>query len=261
LSDPNPLAVLSGANLPDGTPKLPEERAYSNSCTIKHGSFGGPGLDVDDMYAAGSDDFRGYVWKIPSISQLKSARKELSAEDWSNMVDLEQTTVAFSEGRKERKYIPVEIPTPFCRLTGHNSIVNTMIFHPHFLHVVTAGIEKDIVLHSPTPTSPCAQNLQPSPTNVRRLSDEVEEEDRINYLSALLDSGSTTVGDLASERQTISLFDHIIREEGTRDVFYQRPWRSPTSSDSEADMGPEEDSEINDDSDSSAVILPGYTFL
>ncbi len=104
---------------------------------LQHGSFGGPGLDSDDMYAAGSDDFRGYVWKIPSISQLTSARKELSGEDWLNMVDSEQTTVgkyislsrntsihckwvqsAFSEGRKERKYIPVEISIPFCRLTG-----------------------------------------------------------------------------------------------------------------------------------------------
>ncbi|KJA21206.1 hypothetical protein HYPSUDRAFT_141104 [Hypholoma sublateritium FD-334 SS-4] len=263
LSDPNPLAVLSGANLPDGTPKPPEERTYSNSCTMKHGSFGGPGLDIDDMYAAGSDDFRGYVWKIPSISQLTTARKELSGEDWFNMVDSEQTTVAFSEGRKERKYIPVEISTPFCRLTGHNSIVNTTIFHPHFLQVVTAGIEKDIILHSPTPTSPCAQDLQPSPTNVRRLRAEVEEEDRINYLSALLSPEPTTVGDLASERQTISLFDHIIREEGTRDVFSQRPWRSPTSSDSEADVGSVEGgSEMDDDSDSPAdILLPGYTFL
>lgn len=85
--------------------------------------------------------------------------------------------------------------------------MNTTIFHPHFLQVVTAGIEKDIILHSPTPTSPCAQDLQPSPTNVRRLRAEVEEEDRINYLSALLSPEPTTVGDLASERQTISLFD------------------------------------------------------
>ena len=104
---------------------------------LQHGSFGGPGLDSDDMYAAGSDDFRGYVWKIPSISQLTSARKEMSGEDWLNMVDSEQATVgkymflsltssihckwvqsAFSLGRKEQKYIPVEISTPFCRLTG-----------------------------------------------------------------------------------------------------------------------------------------------
>ncbi len=124
--------------------------------------------------------------------------------------------------------------------------MNTVIFTLIFLQVVTAGIEKDIVLHSPTPTSPCTQNLQLSPTNVRQIRAEVEEEDRINYLSALLNPEPATVGDLASERQTISLFDQyvcfesrreslntvvldsIIREEGTQDVFSRRPWRSPT---------------------------------
>lgn len=34
------------------------------------------------MYAGGSDDFRGYVWKIPPISQLIAARNEISAAEW-----------------------------------------------------------------------------------------------------------------------------------------------------------------------------------
>ena len=51
---------------------------------IKHGSFGGPGLETDDLYASGSDDFRGYVWKIPPLSVLKEQRKEFSVNEWEN---------------------------------------------------------------------------------------------------------------------------------------------------------------------------------
>lgn len=51
---------------------------------IKHGSFGGPGLVTDDLYAAGSDDFRGYVWKIPPISMLEEQRKVFSVNEWEN---------------------------------------------------------------------------------------------------------------------------------------------------------------------------------
>jgi hypothetical protein len=51
---------------------------------IKHGSFGGPGLETDDLYASGSDDFRGYVWKIPPLSVLKDQRKVFSVNEWEN---------------------------------------------------------------------------------------------------------------------------------------------------------------------------------
>jgi len=250
LSDPNPVAVLSGRNLPDGTPVPPKQRAYKNSCTMKHGSFGGPGQDVDNMYAGGSDDFRGYVWKIPPLSQLAPLRDEMSAEEWETR-GVESTTVAFSEGRTEPKFVPYEISTPLCRLTGHNSIVNTTLFHPHFLHVVTAGVEKNIVLHSPTPSSPCTQNLPPSPANVRELKDDDGDDDRTTYLSAILGVQPLTLGDVdeAAERQTLSLFDHIIREEGDMDVFVQRRWRTPDSSDSGHNSDSEEDEPDRDHSD------------
>lgn len=35
VMDPYPVAVLSGRNLPDGTPVSDGERTYTNSCTIK----------------------------------------------------------------------------------------------------------------------------------------------------------------------------------------------------------------------------------
>jgi len=39
-------------------------------------------MDEDDMYAAGSDDFRGYVWKIPPLIALQELRNEIVARDW-----------------------------------------------------------------------------------------------------------------------------------------------------------------------------------
>lgn len=51
---------------------------------IKHGSFGGPGLETDNLYAAGSDDFQGYVWKIPPIPVLEEQRKVFSGNEWES---------------------------------------------------------------------------------------------------------------------------------------------------------------------------------
>ncbi|KAF9483512.1 WD40 repeat-like protein [Pholiota conissans] len=250
VSDPNPIAVLSGANLPDGTPNPPNERTYCNSCTMKHGSFGGPGLDTDDMFAGGSDDFRVYIWKIPPITQLTSQRREYSADQWiASGLSVDSQTIAFTKGRDEPKVIPTEIATPFCRLTGHNSIVNTTIFHPYFLHVATSGVERNIILHSPTPSSPCTQNLQRSPADVRQLNNDEDEHDRSNYLAAILSVGHSTVGDVddESEAQTLSLFDHIIREEGVGDVFTYRHWTSSDSEENSSNNPEEEDSDPDSD--------------
>jgi len=39
-------------------------------------------MDEDDMYVAGSDDFRGYVWRIPPLISLQGLRREITAYDW-----------------------------------------------------------------------------------------------------------------------------------------------------------------------------------
>ena len=51
---------------------------------MKHGNFGGPGIETDDLFASGSDDFRGYVWRIPPLSVLKEQRREFSVNEWEN---------------------------------------------------------------------------------------------------------------------------------------------------------------------------------
>ncbi|KAJ3573186.1 hypothetical protein NP233_g2603 [Leucocoprinus birnbaumii] len=236
VSDPNPIAMCTGENRPDGTPVPPGERTYCNACTMKHGSFGGPGLDSDEFYTAGSDDFRGYVWRLPSTSELVSQRQEISSNDWENQESTGSRLTGFTSGTREIKYLPTAISTPLCRLTGHNSIVNSAVFHPHFLHVVTSGVEKCVVLHSPTPSSPCTQNLAASPTEVRQL-DIDGTLDRLTFHQALV-GAFTTVGEPEleedlSERRTIRMFDHIIREEGNVDIFQERRWVDDESSSDE----------------------------
>lgn len=149
----------------------------------------------------------------------------MSADEWESRKS--SSAVAFTAGRTMRKYVPLEISTPFCRLNGHKSIVNTSVFHPHFLHVVTSGIEKDILLHSPTQASPCTSNLQPTPTQVRRLT-ENGDEDRHTYFRALAHFYPTNE-ELEDEQTTLSMFDHILREEGEADVFTVRRWNSDSS--------------------------------
>ncbi|EKM79218.1 hypothetical protein AGABI1DRAFT_128379 [Agaricus bisporus var. burnettii JB137-S8] len=264
ISDPNPLAICTGKNTPDGTPIPAGERTYSNSCTMKHGSFGGPGLEIDEFYAAGSDDFRGYIWRLPPDSELAIQRQEISPGNWQKQEYANET--GFAAGARENIYIPTEISTPLCRLTGgiysifalpnvmaetsvgHDSIVNTVVFHPHFLHVMTSGVERRMLLHSPTPSSPCAQDLPRSPTHVRQL-DTNGTPDRFNFYQALV-GAFTTVGESEaaadmSERRTISMFDHIWREEGDVDVFIVRPWKHEIPEDNSSDE--DEDTESEDD--------------
>jgi WD repeat-containing protein 22 len=204
---------------------------------MKSGAFGGPGMDEDDMYGAGSDDFRAYVWKIPPLMDLQGLRKEITPHDWYTREWPD--TVAFAEGKWESRYVPVEISTPLARLNGHKSIVNSVAIHPSLLHVATSGVERQIILHSPTPSSPAVQNLLPTPLTVRMLQPQDLEGQR-TFLRALFGPHLTLHEDEEDEGEdeTISLFDHILREEGEADVFTARRWREDSAESSE-----DEDSE------------------
>lgn len=238
LSDPHPIAVCKGTLLPDGS-QVPEgERTYVNACTIKHGSFGGPSLTSDAYYGAGSDDFRGYVWKIPDTSMLLEQRKEINVESWP----LEGgETVAFAKSSRGPRYQPVSLSQPLFRLNGHKSIVNSVLFHPSLLHIVTAGIERHVILHSPTKSSPCTEELELTPTTVRPLP-VGSPEDRSRLLRAI----STGMGtnEFEEDAETIALFDEILRSEGEgRDIFLSRVCDGDESDEDED----EDDSESDED--------------
>ncbi|KAK0243946.1 WD40 repeat-like protein [Armillaria nabsnona] len=232
LSDPNPIALCSVQALPDGSPILPGQRSYSNSCTIKHGSFGSLGFDNDDFYCAGSDDFCAYLWKIPSISSLVDQRQIVDPDEWSGNT-IFADTIGYAAGLHEPRYLPVNIKTPLSRLTGHNSIINTTLVHPNFPYIVTCGIERHLFLHSATPSTPFSDGLESTPTEVRSLSEQSTREEDLSVHNLLTGIEPTDSGDL--ESSTISLFDGILRAEGTADPFQSRRWSPDSDSESEDD--------------------------
>lgn len=87
IGDPLPLAVLSTSSQSPHFSTSPKESVqpttggYHSSCTIKHGSFARWGDEI--FYAAGSDDFRGYGWKIPEAETLKEMRE---VKEWRELL-------------------------------------------------------------------------------------------------------------------------------------------------------------------------------
>ncbi|KAK7690154.1 hypothetical protein QCA50_006803 [Cerrena zonata] len=246
VMDPFPLAVLSGTNLPDGTPISSGERTYTNSCTIKHGSFGGPSLDGDEYYSAGSDDFRAYVWKIPSTESLQEARETISSEEWHSG-ERPITTVGFAPTIQSDRSLPLELSTPSCRLAGHKSIVNSTVMHPHWPFLVTAGVERYMLLHSPLPSGPCFTEMSLTSQDARLLP-AANEEDRRRFVQALT-SGRRIDEEDNDDDDTIALFDEILRQEGHADVFVLRSW-SP-----ELDFEEEEFNSLDDPGDTVHVRI------
>jgi len=87
---------------------------------------------------------------------------------------------------------------------GHKSIINSTLIHPDLPYIVTSGVEKDILLHSPTLSSPSFSNMQRTPEEVRALGDD-DTADRIMYMQAI--AGFDVVSGEDSETMTIMMFD------------------------------------------------------
>ncbi|KAF5343245.1 hypothetical protein D9758_013413 [Tetrapyrgos nigripes] len=239
LSDPDPLAVCTTGARPkkanktltsvlarnlamqlhsptSRTERLEPVRGYSNSCTMKHGSFSrqapitsslypsshhstsspprtrtharsGVGDADANYYAAGSDDFRGYVWKVPGVDKLtgmrevlneRMAMEKLMALTGSSEGGLESPAgglgvgfissnpdfknLARDESGKHSVCAPVELDCPCTVLEGHKSIANTVLFHPSFPLILTTGIERYIYVHSPSKSNPFCVKLKRS---------------------------------------------------------------------------------------------------
>ncbi|KAL8280486.1 hypothetical protein RQP46_007134 [Phenoliferia psychrophenolica] len=147
ISDEQPLATFGAAG-------------YANACTIKHGDFGGTPENL--YYAAGSDDFNAYVWSVPPIDVLKARRQDLLVDtkilpdtprvcfDYATSNTEFEDDVAEDEQRSSPT-VPSHISIPSSILTGHRSVVNTVLFHPSLPFLVTSGVEKVVLVHSPTP--------------------------------------------------------------------------------------------------------------
>ena len=82
--------------------------------------------------------------------------------------------------------------------------MNSVLFHPSLLHIVTSGIERHVILHSPTKSSPCAQGLKLTPTTMRTLPTG-SPEDHSRFLRTM--SSGLDTDDSGEEAETIALFD------------------------------------------------------
>ncbi|KAH9980092.1 WD40-repeat-containing domain protein [Lactifluus volemus] len=250
LSDPYPIAVCSGRNLPDGTPSPPDTRTFSDATTMKHGSFGGSALTTggEAYYSSGSDDFRGYLWRIPSLVTLKNERQIIDPDEWLN--GGEDGTVAFTgSSYSSEKYVPKELSTPLTRLNGHLSIVNSTLIHPVLPLIATAGIERHVFLHSPTSNSPWASSLPLTPTTTRQLpSREPIAADQSSPLLSTRSSASMEVDEsMGEDAISIAYFDRVLQHEDQRDLFSIR--RQALPSDDDADDGNDIDKDSADDSE------------
>ena len=87
---------------------------------------------------------------------------------------------------------------------GHKSIINSTLIHPDLPYIITSGVEKNILLHSPTSSSPSCSNMQRTPEEVRALGED-DTADRIMYMQAL--AGFDVVSGEDSETMTIMMFD------------------------------------------------------
>ncbi|TFK52333.1 hypothetical protein OE88DRAFT_1389792 [Heliocybe sulcata] len=140
-------------------------------------------------------------------------REEIQFGQWEMQSGVHATAFADHAGKKI--YMPAELATPFTRSSGHQSIVNSALLHPHMPILLTAGIERDIVAHSAMPNAPCFQDLTETERSVRRLYD--------------LPDG------VGEDRETIALFDHLLGRQGEMDPFDKRSWPLGTNPEDEED--------------------------
>jgi hypothetical protein len=96
---------------------------------------------------------------------------------------------------------------------GHLSIVNSTLIHPVLPLIATAGIERQVVLHSPTPNTPWATNLPITPTATRSLpSDGLGMTDPSSLLRLLIRMNTFMEPDesLGEDARSIAYFDMYV---------------------------------------------------
>jgi len=96
---------------------------------------------------------------------------------------------------------------------GHLSIVNTTLIHPVLPLIATAGIERQVVLHSPTPNTPWATNLPLTPAMTRSLpSDGLSMTDPSSLIRLLIRMNTLVEPDesLGEDGRSIAYFDMYV---------------------------------------------------
>lgn len=216
LSDEYPFAVCTGKNDTNGLPLSAGTRTYANCCTMKHGSFGGPG---NSYFATGSDDFRGYVWRIPDPTDCLASRRVISGKSWAGE---DGTRVGFAKSGNGAIVLPASLDTPAFRLCGHNSLINSVLLHPHAPLAVTSGVESYLRLHGPVSTA----GYERTATRVREVPDKPSAREDAFLRALHRQQAEVSESILAGDAGTIAFFDEVVREESGNEeyIFTARAW-------------------------------------
>ena len=90
-------------------------------------------MSSDAYYGAGSDDFRGYVWRIPETQVLLEQRREVDAGEWLLeegetvgtlrecrylVAEPHHRSLAFAKSAGGTRYLPASLSRPLFRLNG-----------------------------------------------------------------------------------------------------------------------------------------------
>ena len=103
------------------------------------------------------------------------------------------------------------MPIQYYSAEGHESIVNTALFHPHRPLLLTAGIERYVRLHGPVAATTCTAPLERTPTEVRVVpSSQPNSRELFLRAMGIIDDQEEVVGD-DDDRQAIALFDQYVR--------------------------------------------------
>ena len=143
---------------------------------------------------------------------------------------------------------------------GHLSIVNTTLIHPVLPLIATAGIERHVILHSPTPNTPWATDLPPTRTTTRPLPSGGPAPSDPSILRLLMRLSTIMEVDesMGEDARSIAYFDlcvssfffffrctlcadarryacRILQREGSRDLFSHRRPAMPSDDEDASD--------------------------
>ncbi|KAA1113130.1 hypothetical protein PGT21_022203 [Puccinia graminis f. sp. tritici] len=211
LDDPHPLAVLKSEPTVHGDPQ--EEGGFRDVCTIKHGAFSNHIHSDSTYFAGGSDDFRCYGWKLPTISEMERERYEVgNLSDW-----LGGTTINTCAYGNRTITVPVTIPKPSLTLHGHRSIPNSLIFHPYLPLICTSGVEKIVKVHSTRqvgwyPHQTAHSRAQTTSTTVRK---KMNVGDRVPLMfgSSERSRRRSNASPEDEDLETLAMFDALLERE------------------------------------------------
>ncbi|KAI5479480.1 hypothetical protein MNV49_003422 [Pseudohyphozyma bogoriensis] len=170
--------------LHDARMAFSEDEKFSHEVAVRqHGSFGGTPDAL--YYAAGSDDFRTYVWSVPPIDVLKARR--LNGEDKS----LPSPHIAYQlypSVAPDDTTTPSSLTTPSTIITSHRSIVNTALFHPTLPLIFTSGVEKLKPLDVTTMMDRGLVDFEGESLEARERRKREEDLDTLEYFDKLLEN-------------------------------------------------------------------------